>query len=118
MRWKRSISFSCVLDARGSIGEPRVGTSHSFGYAALKTAFRSNVEKNKSYLILDETPRGRQLPRYLRKSVAYLVGHAKNNLLDSQADDEGLCAQLQRLALAWTPVRFAKALRLQISPAV
>jgi DNA helicase-2/ATP-dependent DNA helicase PcrA len=56
-----------------------VGTSHAFGLAALKVAFRSSVEKNKTYLILDETRAGRNLPRYIRKSVAMLVSQAKGH---------------------------------------
>lgn len=59
-----------------------VGTLHAFGYQALRAAFSSQVERNKSYLVLDETPEGRRLPRYLRRSVALLAAHAKN---------QGLC---------------------------
>ena len=56
-----------------------VATSHGFGFQALRIAFRSRIEKNKTYLCLDETREGRNLPRYLRKSVAMLVGYAKNH---------------------------------------
>lgn len=84
-----------------------VATSHSFGYAALKTAFRSRVEKNKTYLILDETPAGRNLPRYLRKSVAMLAGHAKNNAV--RPDDPGAPALLERLALHYDVNTYGRA---------
>ncbi len=73
-----------------------VGTSHAFGYAALRGASQSRVEKNKTYLILDETREGRNLPRYLRKSVATLVGQAKNHALDPEEDNG---KELNRLAL-------------------
>jgi len=63
-----------------------VATSHSAGFKALQKAHRSNLEKNKTYLILDESREGRNLPRYMRKSVAVLAGHAKNQGLDP-ADD-------------------------------
>lgn len=76
-----------------------VATSHSFGFSALKNAFRSQVDKLKTYLCLDETPRGKQLPRYMRKSIAMLVGHAKNNALDPQTENEVLLKQLTDLAL-------------------
>lgn len=76
-----------------------VGTSHSFGYQALIRAFGSKVEKNKTYLILDETREGRNLPRYLRKSVAVLAGHAKNQALDPVADSQDIHDDLATLAL-------------------
>lgn len=55
-----------------------VGTVHSMGFAALRRAFGSQVEKNKSYLVMDDLPGGRDLARYLRKAVSMLVGLAKN----------------------------------------
>lgn len=55
-----------------------VGTTHSFGYLACKKAFGSQLEKNKSYLMMDETREGRQLPRFIRKSVSMLIAAAKN----------------------------------------
>jgi superfamily I DNA/RNA helicase len=73
-----------------------VETSHKFGLRALGRAFRSRVEKLKSYIILDDTPAGRNLPRYLRKSVALLVGQAKNQCLDPE-QDKGLELELERL---------------------
>lgn len=74
-----------------------VGTVHALGNAALKRAFSSMVEKNKSYLILDETESGRKLQRYMRKSVASLAGHAKNQgLLPDQND---LSHWLQKLMI-------------------
>lgn len=76
-----------------------VATSHSFGYQALKSACKSQVEKNKTYLILDETPAGRQLPRYIRKSVAMLVGHAKNQCFDPQMANAELQARLAELLI-------------------
>ncbi len=76
-----------------------VATSHSFGFQALKAAFRSQVEKNKTYLILDETPAGRNLPRYLRKSIAYLVSHAKNAGLNPESSEADMMEELHRLIL-------------------
>lgn len=58
-----------------------VGTVHSFGNAALAKTFASKVERNKTYLILDETREGKTMPRYLRRSISLLVGHAKNQAL-------------------------------------
>jgi superfamily I DNA/RNA helicase len=76
--------------------EVEVATSHSFGYQALRRAWRSQVERNKTFLVLDETPSGRKLPRYLRKSVASLVSHAKNQAIDP-AHDEAVIQELRRL---------------------
>ena len=73
-----------------------VGTVHSFGFAALRRAFNSQVEKNKSYLVLDDLPGGRDLARYLRKSVAMLVGLAKNQGFHPR---EYTAAQLETLVL-------------------
>lgn len=58
-----------------------VGTVHSFGYAALRRAFGSVVDKNKTYTVLDDLPAGKSLPRWLRKSIALLVSQAKNQAL-------------------------------------
>lgn len=74
-----------------------VGTTHSFGYRALREAFNSRLEKNKTYLILDESREGRNLPRYLRKSVSMLVGHAKNAILRPEGGD--LAVRLEELIL-------------------
>lgn len=64
-----------------------VGTVHSFGYGALQKSLSSKFEKNKTYLILDESRDGKAMPRYYRKSVAMLVGAAKNQgLLPGQED--------------------------------
>ena len=73
------------------------GTLHSFGLRALCRNYQSKVEKNKTYLILDETQLGRTLPRYLRKSASVLVSHAKNaGLRPGQPD---LLPRLEYLAL-------------------
>jgi DNA helicase-2/ATP-dependent DNA helicase PcrA len=67
-----------------------VGTMHSFGFAACRSAFRSEVERNKTYLALDEGYAGRSLPRYLRKSIQQLVSQAKNQGLDAPpAESDG-----------------------------
>lgn len=67
-----------------------VGTVHSFGFHALKRAFGSRVEKNKTYLILDDTTAGKSLPRYVRKSISMLAAHAKNQkLLPADLKDAG-----------------------------
>lgn len=55
-----------------------VGTIHSFGFAALKKSFNSELEKNKTYLIIDQLPTAHRIPRYLRRAIAQLVGQAKN----------------------------------------
>lgn len=77
----------------------QVGTMHKFGLQALSRSYRSQIEKNKSYLILDESREGRQLPRYMRKSTAMLVGHAKNQMLAPNQDD--LADVLARLILQY-----------------
>jgi DNA helicase II / ATP-dependent DNA helicase PcrA len=64
-----------------------VGTVHSFGLAALRRAFGGMVEKLKTYLVLDETREGKNLPRYMRKSVALLVSAAKNLRADPRDAD-------------------------------
>lgn len=69
-----------------------VGTTHSFGYAVLKVAFKSQIEKNKTYVSLDGIPGGQRLPRWLRKAVAAIVSQAKNQML--RPDDPDLCAKL------------------------
>lgn len=73
------------------------GTSHSFGYQALRATYRSTMEKNKTYIILDETREGRNLPRYMRKSVAMLAGKAKEHLLPLAEDDATIDAFHQLL---------------------
>jgi DNA helicase-2/ATP-dependent DNA helicase PcrA len=65
------------------------GTLHSFGLKVLGRACKSKVEKNKTYLILDETKESRELPRYIRRSIASLVSQAKNQLC------EPACPELQ-----------------------
>ncbi len=80
-----------------------VATSHSFGLQALKRAFRSRIEKNKTYLILDETRAGRNLPKSMRKSVAMLVGKGKDQALDPAqgAAEDAALAELRRLAMRY-----------------
>lgn len=63
-----------------------VGTMHSFGLQALQSAYRCSIEKLKTYMILDECG-GRDLKRYIRKSIAMLVGLAKNHMYDPAGDD-------------------------------
>lgn len=74
-----------------------VGTMHSFGYRALTKSLGTKLEKNKSFLILDETRAGRQLPPYMRRGITYLVSHAKNHFLTP--DTSGLETRLEKLAL-------------------
>jgi DNA helicase-2/ATP-dependent DNA helicase PcrA len=64
-----------------------VGTLHSFGLAACKAAFNSSVEPKKTYLTLDGMRSGVALPRYMRKSVATLVGLCKNHALSADTAD-------------------------------
>ncbi|MFO0880715.1 MAG: UvrD-helicase domain-containing protein [Gemmataceae bacterium] len=72
-----------------------VGTIHSFGFKALVSAFRSQIEKNKTYILLDEMREARNLPRYMRKAVSLLASHAKNQALHPDAEDvETRCRQL------------------------
>lgn len=73
-----------------------VGTMHRFGLEALRAAFRSNPEKNKTYFVLDECG-GRDLKRYVRKSISMLVGLAKNHMVipgDDLSDDFGTLWEL------------------------
>jgi len=83
-----------------------VGTVHAFGYAVLRAKCGATVEKNKTYLVLDESAEGARLPRYLRKSVAALASHAKNQGLDPRADD--LLRTLVRLASAYDVNAFGR----------
>lgn len=59
-----------------------VTTLHSLGFAALRRKCNSRVDKLKSYLILDEWPLAKGMPRYRRRAIALLVGHAKNQGYD------------------------------------
>ncbi len=86
-----------------------VGTVHSFGYAVLQKRLGSRLEKNKTYLLLDETREGRSLPRYIRRSLAMLVSSAKNQALVPES--EGLTGQLEQLLVhydinAWGRARW------------
>lgn len=58
-----------------------VGTLHAFGFGAIRKAFQSSLEKNKSYLILDQLPNAGKVPRYLRRPIAQLVSQAKNQAI-------------------------------------
>ncbi len=75
-----------------------VGTMHSFALWALGRAFGSKIDAQKSYTVLDQIEHGKDLKRYLRKSVATLVGLAKNQGL--HPDDPALKARLSELV--WT----------------
>lgn len=70
-----------------------VGTMHRFGLAAIGKAFgRPVIDANKSYSILDGIDGGAGLKRYLRKSIAVLVGHAKNHAM--RPDDPEIIGKL------------------------
>jgi DNA helicase-2/ATP-dependent DNA helicase PcrA len=73
-----------------------VGTMHRFGFQALQQAFGSRLDEAKTYTLLDQTPDARMLKRYVRKSIAVLVGHAKNAGL--APDDPELPAHLADFA--------------------
>lgn len=81
-----------------------VGTIHSFAFQALVKAFGSSVEKNKSYLILDESREGRNLPRYLRKSVAMVAAAAKNRGVTLEDLDSPTCTAFLRSLAVWHDV--------------
>jgi ATP-dependent DNA helicase UvrD/PcrA len=68
------------------------GTCHSFGLASLRNAFQPVIEKNKSYLLLDETEQGKRLPRWLRRAAAMLAGHAKGAGLSATPSRDELLA--------------------------
>lgn len=72
------------------------GTMHRFGGAAVTEAFGSTLDKAKTYALLDQEPGGAALPRYVRRSVATLVSHAKNQAL--RPGDADLHARLADLA--------------------
>lgn len=72
-----------------------VATLHSFGFEVLRNHFQSMVDKNKTYLILDEDRKSANLPRYLRKSIAMLVSQAKNQALRHDCDDGDLLQLLE-----------------------
>lgn len=65
-----------------------VATLHSFGFSGCRKAFGSKFERNKSYLILDGEREGRNLPRYMRKSIALLASKAKDQNLDLPPDEK------------------------------
>ncbi len=75
-----------------------VGTMHRFGLQALQGAFRCQVDKTKSYTILDGIP-GAPEKRYLRKSIAMLVGLAKNHGL--RPDDPDISGKLDDFAFTY-----------------
>lgn len=74
-----------------------VGTMHRFGLQALRLAFNSAIEKNKTYIMLDDCG-GANLKRYIRKSISMLVGLAKNHLVipseESRLEDFGTLVSL------------------------
>jgi superfamily I DNA/RNA helicase len=69
-----------------------VGTMHRFGLMSLGDAFGSKVDAHKTYTVIDGMEGGPDLKRYVRKSIAVLVGLAKNHGL--RPDDPTLRAQL------------------------
>lgn len=63
----------------------RVGTVHAFGRVALAKTFRSMLEKNKTYALLDENADTKKAPRWLRRSIAQTVAAAKGQGLHPDA---------------------------------
>jgi DNA helicase II / ATP-dependent DNA helicase PcrA len=59
-----------------------VGTMHKFGLAACTKAFRCRIDEKKTYAILDLIEGGKDLPRYIRKSIQSVVTLAKNHAVD------------------------------------
>jgi superfamily I DNA/RNA helicase len=75
-----------------------VKTLHAFGLSALKAACpRVQVEKHKSYHVLDTLPSASELPRWLRGPVAQLVSHAKNAALRPNGDGADNYQRLEQL---------------------
>lgn len=71
-----------------------VGTVHSFGYKTLRRAFGSQVEPKKTYVVLDDLPDAASVPRYFRKSIAMLVGLAKNHAVRPDKIDKQFLIRL------------------------
>lgn len=62
--------------AEGCPDGVEVGTMHKFGLRLVQSAFGSKIDATKTYLLLDDLAANH--PRYVRKSIATLVSHAKN----------------------------------------
>lgn len=94
----RAIRYCCfnkkVADEFGEKCPPGVdvGTMHRFGNEAIKECFGSQIDKHKTYLLIDGMEGGSKLPRYLRKTIATLVSLAKNHGL--RPDDPTLTSRL------------------------
>jgi DNA helicase-2/ATP-dependent DNA helicase PcrA len=67
-------------------------TMHSFGNLALAESFRCTVDKDKTFTLILGSEGGPDLPRYVRKTIAKLVGLAKNHGL--RPDDPKLESKL------------------------
>lgn len=74
-----------------------VGTMHAFGYEALRDSFGSNLDKNKTYTVLDGMKGGDKLPRYIRKAISSLVSQAKNHAI--RPDDEDIYIRLEEFVI-------------------
>lgn len=81
-----------------------VGTLHAFGFGACRQAFRSELDKNKTYLALDESRSGRSLQRWLRKSIAQVVSQAKNQNAPLPPDEEGRPSEFDAYAASLAPL--------------
>jgi hypothetical protein len=99
-----SIRYCCFNKAiadefeRGCPPGVEVGTMHRFGLKALRRAFPAiQVDSEKTYKLLDSEPGGTDLKRYVRRSIAKLVGLAKNTAVRPGAP--GLAAALADLVV-------------------
>lgn len=65
-----------------------VGTIHAMGRAAINRAFPAELLTTKSYAILDSSPAGAKLPKWMRRAASIVAGHAKNYAI--MPDDEDI----------------------------
>lgn len=73
-----------------------VGTMHGLGFRACARAYGSKLEKQKTYLILDQIGAG-LLPRRRRKAISKLVSIAKNRAFGPAGDDAAKAVQLPHM---------------------
>lgn len=93
----------------------QVGTCHSFGFASLRSAFGSTVEKLKTYMILDTMAEGQKMPRYLRRAVSILVSQSKNQYSTTAPEEEQLLDLLLHYSInTWHKEHIVVAMALRV----
>ena len=90
------------------------GTMHSLGLKLLRQSYGSQVEKLKTYSLLDTYQEGKNLPRYVRKSIAFLTSKAKDEMLIPDAPE--LAKSLHQLIDKYGINPFGRAGVIEIMP--